>query len=193
MASPDHCRALLAPEFQHLGAGVARHTEAAVLPGAPDQVWHDWVVDLGVVGAKWSSGAGCPVTDLVTPAPPLPPGGDEPASSVVPDGPALVMSAGVRLERRGRAAQLVLRCARPTGTCRGTATLRAAGSRRGAKRVLGRASVRIPAGAMRTVRVPLRRGARRLLARRRKLRATLQLAVDGVRTNRAVTLRARGG
>ncbi len=191
MTSASHCAVILTKELEHLGAGVL---------SASDE--DGWVTDsfalvVGAIGLKMTPSTACPAaTGLVdpttVPAAPAPPATDEAPGDEAPAAPGgmtlgttgvqLTSGAAITLNRGAAAAPMTLRCTRSAGRCRATATLRARG------RVLGRANVDLTAGAAKRLAVPIARGQRKRLTRKRT-RAILNLATTDATSTRVVTLR----
>ncbi len=149
MQSPPHCASLLSPQIQQVGAG-------AVRDGEDGDLTYTWALELGVVGGPLTDGGPCPAAALASP----------------PSLRGVAVSGAVAATHR--ATRFALRCLRPSGTCRGRATVTARG------RTIGRATVAIAAGRTETLRVRLRRTSSR--------RATLRLDVDRQRTALSVRL-----
>ncbi|HEV2059251.1 MAG TPA: CAP domain-containing protein [Solirubrobacteraceae bacterium] len=85
MASAGHCRAILSPEFRHLGAGIERNPRPGASPESPASIWYHWVLLLGVVGDQSSPGHGCPASaGLLPPAPSASPAPRSPSADLAP-------------------------------------------------------------------------------------------------------------
>lgn len=181
MASAPHCAALLTHEARHAGVGLVHSAAEEGL------VTETVEVVVGAPGMVMTRFGGCPSADgLVAPntppAAPPPPAPEPRGEAIGSTGLYLSDVQEIKLRRGASAAPLKLQCGRTTGRCRASVTLKARG------RVLGRASIVMPAGKPRSLSVPIARQLRKALLRR-STRATLSLAVGSSRATRNVTLR----
>jgi hypothetical protein len=101
-------------------------------------------------------------------------------SSVNPGGgrPALVIRGNADANRRRSKAAIRMRCSRGANPCAGAVRLRVG------ERTIGKGRFRIAAGATDTIHVKLNRKARKLLAQRKLVRATLTITYSDGRTKR---------
>jgi uncharacterized protein YkwD len=185
MESTAHCEVLLTREAVDLGVGVLRSSDEL------GWVTDTFAVEVGVPGLTMTPAPACSgTTGLVAPeavpdAPVVPRGAEAPAVSGVAlgtTGVVLASGASIKLRRAAAAAPLTLRCARTSGRCRATATLRVKG------RSLGWARGDFTAGSKLRLTVPIARTLRKTLTRRRT-RATLTVQAAGRTSSRVVTLR----
>ena len=95
-----------------------------------------------------------------------PPGGGQPAVKILGRGKARKADA----DRRRRAARIRVRCSPGANACAGTVRLRAGG------RTIGKGRFTVAAGANGSIRIELNRKARKLLAQRKRVTATLAIA-----------------
>ncbi len=191
MGSTGHCNAILALGNVDVGVGMGTYTSPPLTPGRPDQIWHNWALEMGG-GAIDDVAPGCPSSTppVVSPPPPV----DSPsttdttpatgatagANASQPSAAGVSLRGTKTLTVRGRAIALRLRCLRATGTCQGTATVRTM-----AGKYLGRAKVSIRAGATKSVRLIVRTTA--LKSSRTPVK--LALNVDGKHVDVSLMLR----
>ena len=190
MSSPSHCTVILTRELVHLGAAVLRSSDG------PGWVTDSFALVVGAIGYQMTAGAEClanaglvaadavpvaPVTETAT-FTPVPAEAAPSGLALGTTGVFLTSGAAITLNRGAAAAPMTLQCKRAAGRCRGTVTLWAKG------RVLGHAGIDLTAGVPTRLTLPIVRGQRKRLKRRRTP-AILSVTGAGATSARVVTLR----